>query len=235
MKQCIHQLKKSILLMSLLTISYSIIGKDKLDPVLLKKQQDEHFKPSIELNFVPFAMFFAGLEGGLEIQHKPKQAIRINAGYYVNDKATFYNNTKQNGGGWDPWWNPSRHSNWSSIRTEIHYKFFNRTEESNLRFYVAPFVVNKWATIDIEMQRTDPNNPNVWEVTNDRYKAFATSGGILLGLKERITDRIYLDMFFGGGSTFFSSGGKDELNVPVIHPYTRSIHPRFGLSINFGI
>jgi hypothetical protein len=234
MTQLIFQLKKSILLLSFLTIGNLIIGSHKPNPELLFNKKNEHFKPSVELNFVPFAMFFAGLEGGLEIQHKPKQALRINAGYYVNDKATFYNNTKNNGG-WDLWWNPSRHSNWSSIRTEIHYKFFNRTEESNLRFYVAPFIVNKWATVDIEMQRANPDNPNVWEVTNERHKAFATSGGILLGLKERITDRIYLDMFFGGGLTFFTNGDKDELNVPVIHPYTRSIHPRFGLSINFGI
>jgi hypothetical protein len=179
-------------------------------------------------------MFFSGLEGGFEYQHKLKKSFKFNLGYYANDRAGIYNNFR-NQQDLDWWVNQPRYSNWTSIRTEIQYKIFNNSEENKLRFYLAPFVVGKWAEITIERENADPNNPNLWMVSSDIYSAFAFSGGVLFGIKERIAEKIYLDMYFGGGTTFMSMGDKNELNKGIIHPYRRTIHPRFGIAINFAL
>lgn len=165
------------------------------------------YRQEVLLN--PFSFFVGGFEMGYgKTNEKNTRISRGFAGYYYSENAESYGEDFKNMEG---------------VRLEFQ-RLFTRPIDRTARYYVGGFVVFKTIKID---HKTGPTVNNY-----ETLRGSALSFGLMVGMRNYITDNFFLDYYIGGGPTVPIGGGNGEnINLDVVNPYKRSINPRAGLSL----
>lgn len=156
----------------------------------------------------PFSFLVGGFEMGYGVTNDAKKRItRFFAGYYISENAESYGDDFKNMEG---------------ARFEVQH-LFTKPIDRSVRYYVGAFAVYK--TIKIE-HKVGP--------ANSRYETLrggAFSFGLMVGMRNYVTDNFFIDYFIGGGPTIPIGGDGEHINLDVVNPYKRSINPRAGLTL----
>lgn len=158
------------------------------------------------LNPLPF--FVGGFEIGYGIVQE-KSNTRVFAGYYFSEEPGSYS---------------SSYTNMEGFRAEIQHLFI-KPIDGGMRYYAGGFGTFK--TIKMDKNESLPSRTSTVNGT-------AISFGVLIGFRSFVADNFFFDLYLGGGPTIpLNSTFEDEVHIPVVNPYKRSINPKAGLT--FGI
>lgn len=209
-------MKKIILLFIVLFVStLAVFSQREKNNELSPAEKRDSIYNSKTRHFIlqPLPFFVGGFELGYgKMLDNSKNMVRFFAGYYYSEEAGSYVEEARRMEGY---------------RLEVQY-LLTRPFNYGEKYYVGGYFTYKAIKMEIGNTNTSP-------ITTYRPVSGSSSGlGIMVGFKSVIFDNFYFDMYFGGGPTFaLNSSNQDDVHIPIVNPYKRSINPRAGLS--FGL
>lgn len=186
--------------------------------------RDTSFKQySSIISIQPFSLIAGGLDLSYEQRIGKQFSVRLNFGYFLSADPIGYD------GSFD---------DMDGFRGEIQLRRFiintkNRVAPEGV--YIAPYGLYRQIQMNQEIWEWNPDTGESW-TTNVKHEASAASGGLLVGAQLITKARVTLD-FFGGGGVFIPIEDKsaDEMHLPVVNPYKKTIAPRFGFSVGVAL
>lgn len=158
------------------------------------------------LNPLPF--FVGGFEVGYGAV-TPTTLKRATIGYYFSEEAPSYG---------------SDLTNMEGIRIDLQYLKL-KPMDGGMRFFLGGYLNYKAISMDKEIQ--DVTTSKTVSVSGS-----AISVGVLFGMRTFLEENFFIDMYAGGGPTIsLNRANEDDVHLPFVNPYKRSINPRLSLSV----
>lgn len=177
-------------------------------------------RPQNNIFIQPLDFVVGGFTVGYE-RFFEKTALKVLSGYFVNENPTIYNNA----------------TDLEGVRTEVQFKMFyrndNKNESHSFDPYLAGYALFKYGSMT---ENTDDffDYPSASYIEPYDVESAALGIGIYFGMQFFSLSGFTADAYLGGGVYIpTNNSGADELHLPVLNPYKRSIGPRCSFTIGY--
>lgn len=174
------------------------------------------------LSIQPFSLIAGGLDLSFEQRLSKQLSVRLNFGYFLSA---------------DPIGYDSSFEDMDGFRGELQLRRYINSDKRKTPegIYIAPYALYRQIKMSEEYWDWNPNTGES-TVTKLNREASAASGGLVIGAQYISKARITLDIFAGGGVYIpIEDSAADDVNIPVVNPYKKTISPRFGFSIGVAL
>jgi hypothetical protein len=171
----------------------------------------------------PLSFLVGGFEVGYTKISPERVATRIYAGYYFSENAGSYdgNGSSTNG-------TSAKYKNMEGARFEIQLLKM-KPAKSDFLIYYGGYAVYKFINLDVNKTTTTGSSTTTIDYV---AKGSALSFGLVIGMRNYVHENIFLDMYAGGGMNIsLNHMYEEDVHLPVVNPYKRSINPRAGISV----
>lgn len=203
-------IKRSLITVFVLVLFCFHTNAQRMSALMLKQQTNDSVLNSKTNEFVlnPLPFFVSGFEIGYGIYITETFNFKLVGGYYYSEEAYSYG---------------SGFSNMEGFRAEAQYLMVKPVKRAS-RYYIGGYLVYK----QISLLKENPANNTI----KDKLNASAGGIGLILGVRNYLSEGFFLDFNLGGGPTIsIDETNAEEAHIPLVNPYKRSINPRAGMSI----
>ncbi|HRI27650.1 MAG TPA: hypothetical protein PK239_06470 [Chitinophagales bacterium] len=193
----------------------------KGDKPVLSDPEKPKYKSIISVQ--PFSLIAGGLDLSFEQRFSPALSARLNFGYFLSADPIGYDGFE--GGLKDM----------DGFRGELQIRRYLNVDDKEAPdgFYLAPYALYRQMKAINEKWTFNPDD-GAGTITEVKEFASSAGGGLLVGIQFLTKRRISVDMFAGGGVYLpVNDQSSDELHLPIVNPYKKTIAPRVGFS--FGV